>query len=687
MNATDRCRILLAVIVMAGIVLSPALAQENEGDTCPPFVELALSELADGCDNMDRNSACYGYNRVGATFIEEVDDDFFSEPSDRAKLENMVNITTTPFDEEMELWGVAVLSLQANVPNTMPGQAVKFILLGETDLTNAVAPENTFEAVDPITITTNNRVNLRSAPSLNANVLLVSESGMELNADGVSPDGEWLRIFHQKSNMWVNLGVVNAGDISTLPQIGDETFTPMQAFYFTTGVGEPKCNGAPDMLVVQGPDEVLVDLNVNGADITIGSTAVLRNGAASISEIISNYDLPAHIRSWLQGFGENSEQLCRLVQISVISGEVGLNEGQFILPMGNSAFTVSCQMGDLEEIGDEFFSSDWFGAHPFSDDDFFFFAFLEGIPAAILNYPIVLPDESAPLDTDGDGILNDDDNCPNTYNVNQWDYDNDGYGNVCDDDDDNDGWYDYQDNCQFAKNADQQDSDDDGVGDACDGTPNGDADFDEVDDLADNCVNTYNPDQTDSDNDGQGDACEPPPPPPPVVVVDTDGDGFPDTVDDCDTKPGTSTLNLTGCPDSNADGNADSDMQIVSSVDVPVPILGQTVTLTLTMTNLGPNDVTGVVMGTAEGSTYCPAGLTCSSPDPYVVGASAGSSPPQALLVGQSFTYTRVYVAGINFPNYCYAYLGGNVSGSSLPDDNPSNDFAGAISFTYACPP
>lgn len=49
-------------------------------------------------------------------------------------------------------------------------------------------------------------------------------------------------------------------------------------------------------------------------------------------------------------------------------------------------------------------------------------------------------------DTDGDGILDGDDNCPNDFNPDQLDTENDGIGNVCDPDDDNDGIPDGSDN-------------------------------------------------------------------------------------------------------------------------------------------------------------------------------------------------------------------------------------------------
>ncbi|MEZ4797124.1 MAG: choice-of-anchor B family protein [Flavobacteriaceae bacterium] len=73
-----------------------------------------------------------------------------------------------------------------------------------------------------------------------------------------------------------------------------------------------------------------------------------------------------------------------------------------------------------------------------------------------------------PQDIDGDNIVDDNDNCINISNPNQEDNDNDGIGNVCDDDDDNDGIIDENDNCPLIANPDQADTDNDGIGDTCD---------------------------------------------------------------------------------------------------------------------------------------------------------------------------------------------------------------------------
>jgi hypothetical protein len=70
------------------------------------------------------------------------------------------------------------------------------------------------------------------------------------------------------------------------------------------------------------------------------------------------------------------------------------------------------------------------------------------------------------VDTDQDGYVDTEDNCPDIYNPDQADRDGDGTGDICDDSD-NDGYMDAVDNCWAVSNPGQEDANQDGVGDAC----------------------------------------------------------------------------------------------------------------------------------------------------------------------------------------------------------------------------
>ena len=155
-------------------------------------------------------------------------------------------------------------------------------------------------------------------------------------------------------------------------------------------------------------------------------------------------------------------------------------------------------------------------------------------------------DQTPTGDDDEDGVDNAVDNCPNTANTNQLDSDDDGIGDVCDTDIDNDGIDNAVDNCPNTANANQLDTDNDGIGDQCDDTPTGDSDNDGIDNAVDNCPITENPDQADTDGDGIGDACDPTP------TGDDDNDGIDNAIDNC---PNTAN---TGQEDTDNDGEGDA---------------------------------------------------------------------------------------------------------------------------------
>jgi hypothetical protein len=130
------------------------------------------------------------------------------------------------------------------------------------------------------------------------------------------------------------------------------------------------------------------------------------------------------------------------------------------------------------------------------------------------------------IDSDGDGIDDGQDNCPQEPNAMQGDADADGLGDACD-------------NCRGRPNADQADADGDGIGDACD---RDDFDRDGIADDGDNCPQSANPQQQDGDDDGVGDDCDNCPEAANFDQADADNDGHGDV---CDAPPAPGEVRVT----------------------------------------------------------------------------------------------------------------------------------------------
>jgi hypothetical protein len=157
-------------------------------------------------------------------------------------------------------------------------------------------------------------------------------------------------------------------------------------------------------------------------------------------------------------------------------------------------------------------------------------------------------------DVPGDGLGTD--NCPLLFNPDQRDSDMDGQGEVCDPDanPDGDAHDNDADNCPFFKNDSQADQDGDGFGDPCDRCPANadpgqeDGDLDFVGDLCDNCPGLFNP-RIDTNADGVGD-----------VQPDADGDGVGDACNDAGDADGDEWAGaLDNCPGVANPGQQDFD--------------------------------------------------------------------------------------------------------------------------------
>jgi hypothetical protein len=349
------CAAVVALVLGAAFGLPTMTSSAQLNTTCVPLVEQALVAIGNNCGGLGRNSACYGFDSVGATFAQPQSEDFFSHPADLAELAQIQSLTTAPLNLDLDEWGIAVMNIQADLPDALPGQSVTFLLFGDVELENAVDPSAAPAAVTPVEVTTRAQGVLRTRPALIANTSALIPPETTLSADRISDDAAWVRVVYEDLVGWLNLeGATSEGDLTTLPTPGSAPYTPMQSVRLTTNVLGVSCAEAPPSLVVmQGPEQMTVNLTVNGAELNIGSTIAL----------------------WTTG-GQ--------MLLAVIDGGVYTPDGKYV-PAG----FISVVM--LDESGSAI--GGWSEPRPLTLEEWLLFEPLEGIPPTLLKYPIDVPSE------------------------------------------------------------------------------------------------------------------------------------------------------------------------------------------------------------------------------------------------------------------------------------------------------
>lgn len=254
----------------------PAADTESQ---CSALLTAALESTDAQCSDTTRNQACYGHvlNLVSPR-PDLMDELVFASQGDKVNLQDVASMELSPLDLVEERWGVVLMQVQANLPDSLPGQNVTFIMFGDVQIENAVGTpvEFTASVLAPS--------NIRVAPGETRPVLASLAAGESIIANGkiLTSAGElWVRVNHDPDEEiygWIRADLVDVA-LDGLPDVqsAEQPINPMQAFYFKTGIGQPQCEEAPlDGILIQTPKGAgMVDFKVNGMDIALGSTAYL----------------------------------------------------------------------------------------------------------------------------------------------------------------------------------------------------------------------------------------------------------------------------------------------------------------------------------------------------------------------------------------------------------------------------
>ena len=262
-------RLNVLLVLLASVGLAVASAQD---DLCRETVDKAFSSIRENCADLERDSVCYSHPLVAAHFADAENGADFNVPSQRASVVELSSVRTAALDAEQARWGVAIINLQAKLPQTYQGQGVIVLLAGAAEVINEIDSAAVASIGEPLRTAALAETTLFKNPGIIPEPLGAVVIDELLLVDAYDDTGEWLRVVNDGKIAWVERkDVARLNAMETLPTIGIGASFPFQALSITTSAEYPACEQAEPMVAIQTPEGLPVNLTINGVDIHIGS--------------------------------------------------------------------------------------------------------------------------------------------------------------------------------------------------------------------------------------------------------------------------------------------------------------------------------------------------------------------------------------------------------------------------------
>jgi Bacterial SH3 domain len=243
---------------------------------CPEIAQAALQTTDQLCADTGRNNACYGHDLLEAQPQPNVELFTFNQPGQKVDVAQIRSLRLFPMDITDQVWGVALMRLQASLPTSQP-EDVTMLIFGSVEIENTVRPATSLSMI----VATAQNINVRSNPFSNSAVIGTLPSGATVTALERLADNSWLRVqMPDDTNVtgWVSAPLLS-GDIATLNVTQANSFylQSMQSFYFKSSDDAMACQDIPTSgLLIQTPEGAgKVRLWINEVKFQIGSTVFL----------------------------------------------------------------------------------------------------------------------------------------------------------------------------------------------------------------------------------------------------------------------------------------------------------------------------------------------------------------------------------------------------------------------------
>lgn len=295
----------ILLIVFSFNISQPVLSQDEASSDCAPLVEEALQVLGSSCAEVGRNEVCYGHTMVNATFRDDAVDVRFSSSGDISPLIDIDTLVTEPIDLDAGTWGVAMMRLQADLPDSDDDSSMTLVLFGDTEVISAVDPTGAALPQCSVENESGRNLDIYAGAGTNRDVVSVFPIGEQAVVNGRNENGDWVRLFRNGSLGWLPAAeLTTTCEFETLAIVDESADTsalytqPMQAFTLQTN-NNSSCEDAPDGLLVESPTGQRAHVMVNGVELEFASTGFL-SGDADGNLLVSGIDGEITVKALLE---------------------------------------------------------------------------------------------------------------------------------------------------------------------------------------------------------------------------------------------------------------------------------------------------------------------------------------------------------------------------------------------------
>ncbi|MCZ7627463.1 MAG: hypothetical protein M5R38_18355 [Candidatus Methylomirabilis sp.] len=162
-NLMTRLNHLVGYVLLVVVLLLPGHApvSYSSGDTaCPDIVRAAFDITQTVCDGTGRNEACYGHILLDAELQPNASTVSFAQEGDVADVADIQSLRISAMDLASEAWGIALMQLQASLPDSQADQNITMLLFGDVQIDNAMSRSHLMTVAAEATT----NVNIRQRP-------------------------------------------------------------------------------------------------------------------------------------------------------------------------------------------------------------------------------------------------------------------------------------------------------------------------------------------------------------------------------------------------------------------------------------------------------------------------------------------------------------------------------------------